>query len=57
VVDDHHDMIQKALSWALRELSKRDRNTVYSFLEHYENRLANRVLREVNHKLEFGTKN
>jgi 3-methyladenine DNA glycosylase AlkD len=57
VVDDHHDMIQKALSWALRELSKRDRDAVYTFLKHYEKRLANRVLREVNHKLEFGTKN
>ena len=57
VVDDHHDMIQKALSWALRELSKRDREAVYSFMERYELRLANRVLREVNHKLEFGTKN
>ena len=57
VVDDHHDMIQKALSWALRELSKRDREAVYSFMERYENRLANRVVREVNHKLDFGTKN
>jgi len=57
VVDDHHDMIQKALSWALRELSKRDREAVYSFLERNEKRLANRVLREVNHKLDFGTKN
>ena len=57
VVDDHHDMIQKALSWALRELSKRDRKAVYSFMEKYEKRLANRVVREVNHKLEFGTKN
>jgi len=57
VVDDHHDMIQKALSWALRELSKRDRETVQDFMDRYKNRLANRVLREVNHKLEFGTKN
>lgn len=57
VVDDHHDMIQKALSWALRELSKRDRNAVYAFMEQYGKRLANRVVREVNHKLEFGTKN
>jgi len=57
VVDDHHDMIQKALSWALRELSKWDRDSVYSFIKLHENRLANRVLREVNHKLEFGTKN
>jgi len=57
VVDDHHDMIQKALSWALRELSKRDREAVCSFMERYEKRLASRVLREVNHKLDFGTKN
>ena len=57
VVDDPHDMIQKALSWALRELSKRDRDAVYSFLDRFGNRLANRVVREVNHKLEFGTKN
>ena len=57
VVYERHDMIQKALSWALRELSKRDREAVYSFMEKYELRLSNRVLREVNHKLEFGTKN
>jgi len=57
VVDERHDMIQKALSWALRELSKRDREAVLSFMERYENRLANRVVREVNHKLDFGTKN
>ena len=57
VVDDHHDMIQKALSWALRELSKRDREAVYLFMERNQNRLANRVVREVNHKLNFGTKN
>ena len=57
VVDERHDMIQKALSWALRELSKRDREAVYSFMEQYKNRLANRVVREVNHKLDFGTKN
>jgi 3-methyladenine DNA glycosylase AlkD len=57
VVDERQDMIQKALSWALRELSKRDREAVYSFMERYKNRLPNRVVREVNHKLDFGTKN
>jgi 3-methyladenine DNA glycosylase AlkD len=50
-------MIQKAVSWALRELSKRDREAVLNFMERYQNRLASRVVREVNHKLEFGTKN
>lgn len=57
VVDERQDMIQKALSWALRELSKRDRAAVVAFMEKNENRLAKRVLREVSHKLEFGTKN
>jgi 3-methyladenine DNA glycosylase AlkD len=57
VVDERQDMIQKALSWALRELSKRDREAVLAFMERHENRLANRVVREVNHKLDFGTKN
>ena len=57
VVDDRHDMIQKALSWALRELSKRDRASVIEFMERFSHRLARRVIREVNHKLDFGTKN
>lgn len=57
VVDERHDMIQKALSWALRELSKRDKESVIEFMSKYENRLAKRVVREVSHKLDFGTKN
>ena len=57
VVGDHHEMIQKALSWALRELSKRDRKAVADFIAKHENQLARRVIREVNHKLDFGTKN
>ncbi|MGW8315084.1 MAG: DNA alkylation repair protein, partial [Bacteroidales bacterium] len=57
VVRDHHDMIQKALSWALRELSKRAPDAVERFLKQYQNELAGRVLREVTHKLKFGTKN
>lgn len=57
VVEDHHDMIQKALSWALRELSKKEPAAVKRFMEQHHNRLARRVVREVRHKLEFGTKN
>jgi 3-methyladenine DNA glycosylase AlkD len=57
VVDERHDMIQKALSWALRELSKRDPEAVRKFMDQHGKRLANRVVREVNHKLDFGTKN
>jgi 3-methyladenine DNA glycosylase AlkD len=57
VVEDRNEMVQKALSWALRELSKRDREAVILFMDQNKERLSNRVLREVNHKLEFGTKN
>jgi 3-methyladenine DNA glycosylase AlkD len=57
VVKDRHDMIQKALSWALRELSKRDWEAVIDFMEKHESSLARRVVREVTHKLDFGTKN
>lgn len=57
VVDERHPMIWKALSWALRELSKRDPGAVWSFLQKHEPRLSRQVLREVTHKLEFGTKN
>ncbi|MFH0759676.1 MAG: DNA alkylation repair protein [Bacteroidota bacterium] len=57
VVDERHDMIWKALSWALRELSKRDRDAVCEFLEKQGHRMSKRVIREVSHKLEFGTKN
>jgi 3-methyladenine DNA glycosylase AlkD len=57
VVDDREDLIRKALSWSLRELSKRDPQAVRNFIATYQNRLAGLVIREVNHKLDFGTKN
>jgi len=57
VVDDHADMINKALSWALRELAKRDKTPVEAFICQYKDRLHKRVLHEVTHKLEKGTKN
>jgi 3-methyladenine DNA glycosylase AlkD len=57
VVDDHEEMIIKALSWALRELAKIDKEPVNEFVNEYENRLHKRVLREVNNKLEKGFKN
>jgi 3-methyladenine DNA glycosylase AlkD len=57
LVDDKEILIRKALSWALRELSKRDPLAVRNFLDTYQNRLAGLVLREVKHKLDYGTKN
>ncbi len=57
VVDERHPMIWKALSWALRELAKRDPEAVWDFLEAYESRMSKQAVREITHKLEFGTKN
>lgn len=57
VVDDRDDMVVKALSWSLRELSKRDRSLVEEFISENETGLAARVLREVKNKLKTGLKN
>lgn len=57
LLEDRDDMVVKALSWALRELSKRDSEAVRKFLCNHENTLAPRVVREVNSKLQTGLKN
>jgi 3-methyladenine DNA glycosylase AlkD len=56
LIDDHDDMIVKAMSWALRDLAKRDRESVLTFLERYRVRLAPRIVREVTNKLRTGLK-
>ena len=53
---DRDDMVVKAMSWALRELSRRDRKAVEEFVNTHRAVLAPRVLREVNHKLTTGLK-
>jgi 3-methyladenine DNA glycosylase AlkD len=57
LVADREDMVVKALSWALRELAKRDPPAVENFLVEHEGRLAARILREVRNKLRTGLKN
>jgi len=57
VVDDREDLVVKALSWALRELAKRDPASVRRFLSDHRAQLAPRVIREVNNKLTTGLKN
>jgi 3-methyladenine DNA glycosylase AlkD len=57
LIRDRDDMVIKALSWALRELSKRYPVPVSSFLEQYDEHLAPRVKREVTNKLRTGLKN
>jgi 3-methyladenine DNA glycosylase AlkD len=55
LVDDRDDMVVKAMSWALRELVRWDREAVEDFLT--VQHLAPRVIREVRKKLETGRKN
>lgn len=54
---DRDDMVAKGLSWALRELSKREKEPVGEFLEEHDEVLAARVKREVRRKLATGKKN
>lgn len=56
-IDDRDDMVIKALSWALRELAKRDERSVEGFITNNKALLAPRVLREVENKLKTGLKN
>lgn len=57
LVEDRDDMVEKAMSWALRELAKRDSNAVHDFLASQSGSLGARVLREVRNKLTTGLKN
>jgi hypothetical protein len=50
------DLVVKAMSWALRELSKRDAASVREFIETRQAELAPRVAREVASKLTMGLK-
>jgi 3-methyladenine DNA glycosylase AlkD len=50
-------MVEKALSWALRELGKRHPAAVRDFLARHDGALGARVRREVGNKLGTGLKN
>lgn len=54
---DHDEFVVKAMSWALRELSKRDHDSVKRFVEENGEVLHKKVVREVRKKLETGRKN
>ena len=56
LVADADDMVVKALSWALRELAKRDPAAVRAFLSRHRGGLHARVTREVTNKLTTGRK-
>ena len=57
LISDRDDMVVKAMSWALRELAKRNQAVVQSFLTKHGDQLAPRVRREVGNKLRTGKKN
>ncbi len=56
VADDKDDMVAKGLSWALRELAKRESEPVVEFVNQYEGILPKRVVREVRRKIDTGRK-
>lgn len=56
LVHDRHDMVVKALSWALRELVYWEPDRVEAFLAEHSDALAPRVRREVCNKLKTGLK-
>src|SRR5882724_10509387 len=57
LLDDRDPIVVKAMSWALRELAKRDALPVSEFIRKERDRLAQQVLREVKNKLATGLKN
>ncbi len=56
LVSDGDDMVTKALSWALRELAKKNPAETRRFLDNNHNALAARVRREVQNKITTGLK-
>lgn len=57
LVNDREDMVEKAMSWALRELVIHDPEAVQAFVNEYDRQLSARIKREVNNKLTTGLKN
>lgn len=56
-VSDRHDMVVKALSWALREVAKKHPGEAKKFIARHRDGLAARVTREVQNKIATGLKN
>lgn len=57
VLEDPEGMVQKAISWALREVVPWDAQAVEQFMAQNENKISARVKRKVRKKLDTGKKN
>jgi len=57
LISDPEIIVQKAISWALRELVPWDRSAVETFLDQHDENIAALVKREVMKKLVTGKKN
>ena len=44
-MDTHHDLMQKAVGWMLREAGKRDTNQLRNFLNEYKSKMPRTMLR------------
>ena len=53
---DRDDMVEKAMSWALRSLVPRDRPSLEAFMAEMDRQLPARAIREVRNKLRTGLK-
>ena len=57
LLEDREDLVVKAMSWALRAMARRDPDAARKFLATNHDRLAARVIRELENKLNTGVKN
>jgi 3-methyladenine DNA glycosylase AlkD len=57
LLHDREDMVDKAMSWALRELVRFDSDGLCAFMREHDAELSSRVKREVRNKLTTGLKN
>jgi 3-methyladenine DNA glycosylase AlkD len=56
VKEEHHPMVTKAVSWVLRELTRRHRDRTIAYLEENREVPAAHLVREVDNKLRTGLK-